>query len=182
MNSRPRRNRAALHLGAALCLWLFTPLLAAQAPVDLSALIGRWQLDPSRTHMGRLGPNAQNLVRSPTFTFIFEPDGQNLKVNVYAEYPQSAPTRTMALIPDGQMHRCQDKAACLTIGGDASEQSYVYHVIDAHFVIRMFYVKGQLTEYSTYAVSSDGKTFTLMSWSPETPYYQNIQVFEKQSP
>ena len=76
----------------------------------------------------------------------------------------------------------RSKAACLTIGGDASEQSYVYHVIDAHFVIRMFYVKGQLTEYSTYAVSSDGKTFTLMSWSPETPYYQNIQVFEKQSP
>jgi hypothetical protein len=47
-------------------------------------------------------------------------------------------------------------------------------------LMRLFYIKGKISEYSTYAVSTDGRTFTLISWSPETPEFQNIQVFEKQ--
>jgi len=130
--------------------------------------------------MGRFGPNGQNMVRAPTFTFVFRPEGRGLRIEVYSEYPQSAPTRTMALIADGKQHRCQDKAACLTVGGDPSEQTYSYARIDAHFVVRTFFIKGKVSEYSTYNVSADGKTFTMMAWSADTPYWQNIQVFNRQ--
>jgi hypothetical protein len=164
---------------AAIAVLACRPVASAAAH-DLGALVGRWQLDPVRTHMGRYGPNGQNMVRDPTFTFIFSPDAHGLKIAVYSKYPQPAPDRTMLLIPDGRTHACLDKAACLTMGGDPGEQSYVYHQIDARFVVRSFYIKGRISEYSTYGVSTDGNTFTLMAWSPETPYWQNIQVFTKQ--
>jgi hypothetical protein len=164
----------------------FTLIVCVSTPAnavpkhDLSALIGRWQLDPTRTHMGRFGPDGKDMVRDPTFTFIFSPDPQGLTIAVYAKYPAPAPDRMMRLIPDEKPHACQDKAACLTVGGDPKVQTYVYHQIDSHFLIRSFYIKGQISEYSTYGVSTDGNTFTLMAWSPETPYWQNIQVFTKQ--
>jgi hypothetical protein len=171
---------AAVVVVATCAALAWSPAARAAPERDLGALVGRWQLDPSRTHMGRYGPDGQNMVRDPTFTFIFSPDPQGLKIAVYAKYPQSAPDRTMLLIPDGKAHACQDKAACLTAGGDASEQSYVYHQVDAHFVVRTFFIKGQISEYSTYGVSADGNTFTMMAWSPATPYWQNIQVFIRQ--
>jgi hypothetical protein len=155
------------------------PALSAGTP-DLSALVGRWQLDPSRTHMERFGPDGRNMVRDPTFTLIFSPSSQGLKIEVFGKYPQSAPDRTMLLIADGKAHACQDEAACLTAGGDPADQTYIYHAIDARFVVRSFYVKNVIAEYSTYGVSADGNTFTMIAWSPETPYWQNIQVFTRQ--
>ena len=175
------RQRPSIWRTLLAAIAVFTCGAAASAAAgDLGALVGRWQLDPARTHMGRYGPRGQNMVRDPTFTFIFSPDPQGLKIAVYAKYPQPAPDRTMLLVPDGKIHACLDKAACLTVGGEASEQSYVYHQIDARFLVRSFYIKGKIAEYSTYGVSADGNTFTMMAWSPETPYWQNIQVFTKQ--
>jgi hypothetical protein len=170
----------ARHLGLCAMLVLMAGFSNARHATDLSAFVGRWQLNSDKTRMGRFGPDGHNMVRSPTFTFIFVADGANLQNNVYAEYPQPAPTRTMALIPDGKPHACESQAACLTAGGDRAQQSYIYRSVDSHYLVRLFRVKGRVTEYSTYAVSADGKTFTLISWSAETPYYQNIQVFEKQ--
>jgi hypothetical protein len=66
------------------------------------------------------------------------------------------------------------------VGGNPSEQTYEYHQIDARLVVRSFFIKGRVSEYSIYAVSVDGKTFTMIAWSPETPYWQNIQVFTRQ--
>ncbi len=48
-------------------------------------------------------------------------------------------------------------------------------------VARLFWIKGKPYDYSTMCVSTDGKTLTLISWGPETPQYQNIQVFDKQT-
>jgi hypothetical protein len=157
-----------------------TAVAGAQSTFELSAFVGRWQLNPSMTHMGRFGPAAQNMVRSPTFTFVFARDGKNLQNNVYAEYPQSAPTRTMSLIPDGRAHPCQEKGGCLTVGGNPKEQSYIYRKINDHFLVRLFLVKGETSEYTTYAVSANSKTFTMISWSAQTPFFQNIQVFDRQ--
>jgi hypothetical protein len=171
---------AARHVGLCALVVLTAGMANADPVVDLSAFVGRWQLDPARTHMGRFGPDGKNMVRSPTFTFVFVAEGANLQNNVYAEFPQPAPTRTMSLIPDGKPHACESQAACLTVGGNREEQSYIYRAIDSHYLARLFRINGRVTEYSTYAVSADGRTFTLISWSAETPHYQNIQVFEKQ--
>jgi hypothetical protein len=174
--------------GAALALVIgcfagaAAPAWTAETAHDVSAFAGRWQMNAAKTKMGRMGPTGQNIVRAPTFTWIFTPEGQGLRMDVYNEYPQPAPTRTMTLIPDGKLRKCDsaNKTACLTRGGDPSEQTYVYHQIDPRLVARIFYIKGEVYEYSHYTVSRDGKTFTVVSWGPDTPEYHNIQVFDRQ--
>jgi hypothetical protein len=154
----------------------------AQSAKGLDAFVGRWQMNASKTKMGRMGPNGQNIVRAPTFSWVFTPEGAGLRMDVFAEYPQPAPTRTMTLIADGRQRGCdaKNKGACLTTGGKAAEQAYAYFRMDPRMLARLFYEKGKVVEYSTYAVSIDGRTLSIISWSPETPEYQNIQVFDKQ--
>ena len=148
----------------------------AQSGNDVSAFLGRWKIDLTRTHMNR----GNLTTRSPTFTFVFRMKNDVLTIDTYSEYPQPAPTRSNPIIPDGKQHTCETSTGCLTVGGNAAEQSYAYYQIDSHFLMRVFYVKGQVNEYSTYAVSADGKTFTMIAWGAEAPGRQNIQVFDKQ--
>ena len=90
-----------------------------------------------------------------------------------------APTRTMTLVTDETARPCLS-ATCLTTGGNPADQTYAYYKMDGHMIARIFYTKGVPDEYSTYSVSKDGKRLTIVSWSPETPEWQNIQVFDKQ--
>lgn len=152
----------------------------AAATNDLGAFVGRWLINAAKTKMGRIGPNGQATVRSPTFTWVFTAEGPGLRWDIYAEYPQPAPTRSMALIPDGKLRPCLVKGSCLSTGGDAKDQTYAHFRTDPHLLTRVFYVNGQVTEYNTYAVSTDGRTFTTISWSPADPEHQNIQVFDRQ--
>lgn len=147
---------------------------------DLSAFIGRWQIDPSRSHMGRNGPGKENIIRSTTFSFVFTPQGQGLKMDVFASYPQPAPSHSMLLVADGKTYTCPGPESCMTSGGAAKEQTYVWQMLDPHLMTRLFYIKGQAYDYSTMDVSTDGRTMTLISWDPATPQWQNIQVLEKQ--
>jgi hypothetical protein len=150
----------------------------AQSASELSAFVGTWKINPAKTKMGRNGPTGQNILRSTTFTFKFVPDGQNVRMDVYAEYPQPSPTR-MARVITGRILPCESTDSCLTAGGDPKEQTYAWYEIDSHMLARMFWVKGKPYDYSSMCVSTDGKTLTLISWAPETPEYQNVQVFDK---
>jgi hypothetical protein len=146
----------------------------AQASSGLEAFVGRWQMNAGKTKMGRMGPNGANIVRDPTFTWQFTP------TDVFTRYPQPSPTRTMTVIVDEKQHPCQGPGPCLTTGGNPAEQFYSYFKMDSKMLARLFYDKGQVVEYSTYSVSTDGKTLSIVSWSPETPEFHNIQVFDKQ--
>jgi hypothetical protein len=168
---------------ACITLGLAAPISGAQSVTpkyELSAFVGQWKINLEKTRMERFGPTAKNLPRTPTRTFIFKPDGQNLQHSIYAQYPQPKPDRTLIVAPDGKHHPCEDPVSCLSTGGQSKEQSFVYQQIDSHVMLRIFYVKGKIDEYSTYAVSTDGKTVTVITWSPETPHWQNIQVFDRQ--
>jgi hypothetical protein len=156
-----------------------SPGYAASTP-DLSAFIGRWQIDPERTKMGRDGPSANNILRSNTFTFQFVHKGEEVEMDVYAQYPLPEPTRTQPVIADGKVRVCMSKNPCLTVGGDQKDQTFAWYAMDEHMLARLFWVKGQMYDYSSLTVSSDGKTLTLISWKPATPYWQNIQVFTRQ--
>ena len=68
----------------ALALTVIMPVAAVQAANDLSAFVGRWTIDLERTRMERFGPNAHNMVRPPTYTFIFAADGENLKQSIFS--------------------------------------------------------------------------------------------------
>jgi hypothetical protein len=166
-------------MAAGLVLAASASVANAASATGLEAFVGRWQMNVAKTKMGRMGPNGKNIVRAPTFTWVFTADGRGLKMDVYSEYPQPAPTRTMTVIADQKARPCLSQT-CLTTGGDPNEQTYAYYRMDSHMLARLFYTKGQVVEYSSYAVSMDGKVLTIISWSPETPEYQNIQVFDKQ--
>jgi hypothetical protein len=172
------------HIGLWLLVGLFvSPFCTpgkAQAPSDLSPFMGTWKINPDKTKMGRNGPTGENILRSTTFTFVFVPDGQGVRMDVYSVYPLPAPTRTARVVTDGHPLPCESKPSCLTIGGDPSDQTYAWYKMDSHMLARLFWVKGKPYDYSTMCVSRDGKSLTLISWAPETPEYQNIQVFDKQ--
>ena len=102
-------------------------------------------------------------LRSNSFTFAFKPDGPNLHMDVYAEYPQSAPTRSMELIADGRERVCAGPAPCLTDGGSPADQSFTWFEIDERTLARILYVKRAPYDYSTLSVSTDGRTLTLIS-------------------
>jgi hypothetical protein len=180
--SKPTR-RAIATVVVALSLAviaLTTPPAAAATANDLDAFVGRWLINPEKTRMGRLGPNGQPRTRANTFTWVFTADGAGLRWDIYAEYPLPAPTRSMALIPDGKVRPCLVNGSCLSTGGEARDQSYAHFKTDTRFLTRVFYSKGQIVEYNTYTVSNDGKVFTTISWSPANPERQNIQVFDRQ--
>ncbi len=180
LSKQIRYGAAALIMG--LGLVALNPAAIAQTKstkVDLSAYAGTWKMNHEKTKMGRMGPNGKNIQRSATFTWIFTPEKDGLRMDVYNEYPQPEPTRTMTVITDAKPRPCLSKT-CLTTGGDPKLQTYAYWMMDSHMMARLFYTKGVPDEYSTYAVSKAGKTLTIVSWSPETPEYQNIQVFDKQ--
>ena len=162
----------------ALCSSSF--LASAQSPSDLEPFMGTWKINPGKTKMGRNGPDAQNILRSTTFTFKFVPDGKGVRMDVYASYPQPEPTRVARVVTGGKVLPCESKDSCLTAGGDPKEQTFAWYKIDDHMLARLFWIKGKPYDYSSMCVSTDGKTLTLISWGPDTPQYQNIQVFDKQ--
>ena len=166
--------------GALCLLFLASSAVRAQSPSDLSAFMGTWKINPAETKMDRNGPTGSNILRSTTFTFKFMPDGKGVRMDVYADYPSPAPTRMARVITDGRILPCESKDSCLTAGGDPKEQTYAWYKIDDHMLARLFWIKGKAYDYSSMCVSADGTTLTLISWGPETPQYQNIQVFDKQ--
>jgi hypothetical protein len=153
---------------------------AQTAAAGLQPFIGTWTLNPSKTHMGVNGPSIPTPLRDPTFTWMFTAKEFGLQMDVYEKYPLPAPTRTLMINPDGKIRRCETVKPCLPSGGDPKEQSYAYHKMDDHMISRLFYVKGEIAEYDTYAVSQDGKTLVIVAWHSPTPEYQNVQVFDKQ--
>jgi hypothetical protein len=165
---------------AAAALSVGSLTIAQTAGARLQPFVGKWTLNAAKTRMGVNGPNVVTPNRAPTFTWIFTPTHYGLQMDVYAEYPQPAPTRTLMVNPDGKSHPCQSTQSCLPSGGDPRQQSYAYHKIDEHMISRLFYVKDQIAEYDTYSVSSDGKTLVIVAWHAPTPEYQNVQVFDKQ--
>jgi hypothetical protein len=152
----------------------------AQTAAGLQPFVGTWKLNPAKTRMGVNGPSTPTPLRDPTFTWTFMPTDHGLQMDVFEKYPLPAPTRTLQINPDGKIHPCETARPCLPSGGDPREQSYAYHRMDDHMISRLFYVKGQIAEYDTYAVSADGKTLVIVAWHAPTPEYQNVQVFDKQ--
>ena len=174
-------SRIALAAAAAAVALGFAGGAPAQAPAGgLQAYVGTWRINPGMTKMGVQGPSTPTPLRDPTFTWKFAPTANGLQMDVYEKYPAPEPTRTLTINPDGKIHPCETVKPCLPSGGDPKEQSYAYHKVDGHMISRLFYVKGKIAEYDTYAVSADGKILTIVAWHAPTPEYQNVQVFDRQ--
>jgi hypothetical protein len=165
---------------AAVALGIGGAALAQTPGGGLQPFVGTWKLNGAMTRMGVLGPSTPTPPRDPTFTWTFAARPYGLEMDVYEKYPLPAPSRILMINPDGKIHPCEGDKPCLPSGGDPREQSYAYHKVDEHMISRLFYVKGKVAEYDTYAVSKDGKILTITAWHAPTPEYQNVQVFDKQ--
>jgi hypothetical protein len=130
--------------------------------------------------MERAGPGKAQTQRADTFTWVFVQKGAGVDLHIYHEYPAPAPSKVMAVNTDGQFHPCQMQESCLSTPGDPKEQSFAFWQMDARMAVRIFRIRGVVTEYNAYSVSDDGKTFVATSWSPATPQYRNTQVFVRQ--
>lgn len=154
----------------------------AQSAKDLNGFIGQWQINLSKTTLNRKGPNGKYTPRAATYTNIFSIRGKNLKMEVFNHYPQAAPSRSMAIITDEKEHIC--KPGCTEIGGPADDgtrvETHTYYKIDPHMVVRLTRVNGKMTEYLMFGLSADGKTMTQVIWSPGTPEWQTVYVYDKQ--
>jgi hypothetical protein len=148
-----------------------------QSPNDLSAFVGRWQINPGKSRLMKYGPHGKNELKSNTYTFVFTPAGPGLTLSAYNEYPQSAPSRSIAVILDRNAHPC---TGICVVPGVQPGQTYTFFPIDSHFIARTTDVKGKTIEFLTYAVSSDGKTLTMTTSTADTPEWQSSFVFEKQ--
>ena len=166
----------ALTLG----LGAWAPSAIAQTTTALDAFLGTWKINLERSKMGRAGPNGVQTRRSNTFTWVFTPEHSGLRMDIYAEFPAPAPTKTLVMNPDGKQHVCEMKESCLSSPGDPSEQSYAVSKVNSNVLVRVFQVRGENVEYNVYAVSEDGKSFVATSWNPQSPEFQNVQVFERQ--
>lgn len=176
----PRRIPSAALAFAVLLFSIASASANAQPANDLSAFLGRWQVNLAKTKLGRNGPNSPAQTRDPAYTYAFAPEGNGLRMDVYAKYSPDATPRSSPIVADNKLHPCQVPTGCQNSPGNPADQSSIYTPIDQHMFTRVFFSRGKPIEYSTYSVSADGKTFTMINWSPETPEYQNIQVFDKQ--
>ena len=182
MRSRNRLSPIALVLFSLVAvLALSSTLASAQKSGDLSAFVGRWQINLSKSSFNRYGPSGKNPPRAATYTFVFTPQGQDVKLEYFNQFPQPAASRSMTIVVDQKPHPCTGD--CIAVGNtapDMTEQTYTYTWVDSHMVTRVTYAKSKVNEYLFYFITPDGKTLMLVNWNPETPDWQNIYVFEKQ--
>ena len=165
---------------AVLAAMLAGPATGAASERPMAAFAGVWKMDAARSKMERAGPGGAQTVRSDSFTWVFRPVGRGMELDIYHAYPAPAPSKVMAVVTDGQFHPCRMDESCLSTPGDPKEQSFAFRQVDARMATRVFRIRGQISEYNSYSLSADGRTFVAISWSPATPEYRNFQVFERQ--
>ncbi len=152
-----------------------------QAQGPLGAFQGVWKLNAARSRFGREGPNGTPTPRSATFTWVYKSNPTGLNWTIYNTYPQAAPDKVMTATPDGVYRPCEMKETCLSRPGDPKDQSYAFWRMSPVVFMRVFRIRGAPDEYNLYTLSPDHKTFVTTVWSPGTPEYQTMMVFEKQA-
>lgn len=173
------RGRGAAFAAAVAIALAASPAAAQSVAAGLAPFVGTWTINLDRSAMGRAGPGGVQTRRAPTFTWRFTPNTEGLKMEIFAQFPAPAAAKTLLVRADGKQHVCELQESCLGTPGDPKEQTYAFTLSNPNVLVRVFEIRGKPVEYNVYAVSADGKSFVATSWNPETPEFQNVQVFEK---
>ena len=153
----------------------------AQAQSAASPFLGTWRINLERTKMNINGPGAYP-ARDPSFTWTFLPEGDHLRLRAYTKYPAPEPTRTVFVKPDGKAYPCETKSSCwnsLATSETGGREKIAYWQLEPRQWARVVWDGDKVVESVSLAVSADGKVLTSNSWHPETPWLQNLQVFDK---
>ena len=137
---------------------------AAKAP---DPIFGKWMMDQAKSVNNRQGDHAT----FPTqHVRILAPEAGGLR-NTLANTPTSAPTYSYSGTFDGKDH-----PDTRTPGQD---QTLAHWHLAPDVIVRLQKTNGKASEWVIYTVSSDGKTFTSISWAPSNPELQDLQVFTR---
>lgn len=115
-----------------------------------------------------------------SFTWIFTPEKDGLRVAVYASYPAPQPNRSYFAKLDGQPYPDphgpgRGLGPCV---GDCQE--FVRSLaLDRFTIARQVTTKGKWTERVMYALSADGNTMAVITASPGDPASASRMIFRR---
>jgi len=130
-------------------------------------IFGKWMMDQTRSVNNRGGDHAT----FPTqHVRILAPEGNGVR-NTLANTPTAAPQYSYAAPFDGKDHadpRFPDR-----------DQTLAHWHLAPDVIVRQQKTDGKTSEWVIYTVSADGNVFTSISWAPNRPDLQDVQVFTR---
>jgi hypothetical protein len=130
-------------------------------------IFGTWKMDQSKSVNNRKGDHATYPTQHVR-TLAAESDGLR---NTLSNSPTSAPAYSYAGKFDGKDH--PDPR---TPGKD---QTLAHWQLAPDLIVRLQKTNGKASEWVIYTVSADGKVFTSVSWVPDHPELQDLEVFNR---
>lgn len=151
----------------AVALLLVYARAAGQAPNSGDPIFGTWKMDQAKSFSHRAD-------EEPTFstqhTRILAQDGDDGLRNTLINGPGTPPAYSYAAKVDGKEY--PDPRG-------RKDQTMTHWRLGPDLIVRLVKTNGKPSEWAIYAVSSDGKTFTSVSWLPANPELQDFQVFTR---
>jgi hypothetical protein len=138
-----------------------------QAANSSDPIFGKWMMDQTKSVNNRRGDHA---TYSTQHVRILAPEPDGLR-NTLSNSPTLPPTYSYSGTFDGKDH-----ADPRTPGKD---QTLAHWRIAPDLIVRLQKTNGKPSEWMIYTVSSDGKTFTSLSWVPSNPELQDVEVFTR---
>ena len=138
-----------------------------QASDSADPIFGTWKMDQTKSVNNRRGDHA---TYSTQHVRILAPEPDGLR-NTVANSPTLPPAYSYSGTFDGKDH-----ADPRTPGKD---QTLAHWRIAPDLIVRLQKTNSKPSEWVIYTVSSDGKTFTSISWVPSNPELQDVEVFTR---
>lgn len=175
---------AAITVAAALSFQ--TPRAFAQAPQQVEGgkdpLIGMWKINLPASRYERAGKPGPTPPATLTWTYTAEKDG--LRMSVYPNGLAPQPARSYFFKWDGKEYPDPQ--------GLNLHESVIFWRMDRRMLTRL--VLGYLSdedraakrnprrvEWVAWSLSEDEKTLAITAWTPTTPQWQNVQIFDRVS-
>jgi hypothetical protein len=133
---------------------------------SIDPIFGTWKMDQSKSINNRRGDHATYPTQHIR-TLAAEGDGLR---NTLLNSPTSAPAYSYSAKLDGQDH--PDPRG-------RKDQTLAHWRLAPDFIVRLQKTNGKSSEWVVYTVSADGKVFTSVSWVPEHPELQDLEVFTR---
>ncbi len=158
----------------------------AQAPQKVEGgpdpLIGVWKLNLPASRYERSGKPGTTPPATLTWTYTAEKDG--LRMSVYPNGLAPQPARLYFFKWDGQEYPDPQ--------GPTLHESVIFWRMDRHMLTRLVlgYASDEdraakrnprRVEWVAWSLSEDEKTLAITAWTPTTPQWQNVQIFDRVS-
>jgi hypothetical protein len=160
-------SRAGLVVVTVAITLAFTHFRAfGQRANSADPIFGKWKMDQSQSINNRRGDHATYPTQHIR-TLAAEGDGLR---NTLLNSPNTAPAYSYSGKLDGKDY--PDPRG-------RKDQTLAHWRLAPDFIVRLQKTNGKPSEWVVYTVSADGKVFTSLSWVPDHPELQDLEVFTR---